>query len=195
MTDSTSAGSIEELRRAVAAAFWRAEAIKVDVAKPFALASGNHSPIYINCRLLISDPAVHAPLSPRRPAAFCWRRRRAMHDAVAGGETAGIPYAAYLASRQRPADALRAQAGQGLRHRLEGRRSSAGGMACPAGRGSGDRRRVEAGVRRSAAGRRWPRSNRRSGAVRSSAGRRSRPRRARRDPPLGNRPGDRAGSG
>ena len=41
----------------VAALFlWDIGAIKVNLDEPFQLVSGNYSPIYINCRLVISNP-------------------------------------------------------------------------------------------------------------------------------------------
>jgi orotate phosphoribosyltransferase len=121
MTSTASDRSVDDLRRAVARAFWQAEAIKVDVSEPFELASGNRSPIYINCRLLISDPTfmrlytetAHAVLKSAGVAA----------DAVAGGETAGIPYAAYLArDSDLPMLYVRKRAkGYGIASKVEGR--------------------------------------------------------------------------
>jgi orotate phosphoribosyltransferase len=92
---SVSETLLHHLRQAAALGLWRAEAIRVNVQEPFTLASGQHSPIYVNCRRLISSPAflglftaVVGVLQEEGALAF---------DAVAGGETAGIPFAAYLA--------------------------------------------------------------------------------------------------
>jgi orotate phosphoribosyltransferase len=111
----------ERLRRRAARALWAARAVRVDLAEPFELASGNRSPIYVNCRLLISDPAFMR-LYTRAARAILAAAQVAV-DAVAGGETAGIPYAAYLACRQRlPLLYVRKKAkGYGVASRVEGR--------------------------------------------------------------------------
>ena len=121
MTESPSTATIEELRQTVARAFWLAEAIKVNVAEPFALASGNHSPIYVNCRLLISDPEfmrLYTEVGQRVLSAAGVKP-----DAIAGGETAGIPYAAYLArDSDLPMVYVRKRAkGYGIASKVEGR--------------------------------------------------------------------------
>lgn len=72
---------------------WDLEAIRVSIDEPFTLASGNRSPLYVNCRQVISSPDFMRlfTAAARRALAGC------EFDAVAGGATAGIPYAAYLA--------------------------------------------------------------------------------------------------
>ncbi len=85
----------QHLRAAAALALWRIGAVKVAVAEPFRLASGNFSPIYVNCRRAISDPAFMRLFVAT--ASLVLDDAEVRVDAVAGGETAGIPYAAYLA--------------------------------------------------------------------------------------------------
>jgi orotate phosphoribosyltransferase len=111
---------LHHLRRAAALGLWRAEAVRINVAEPFTLASGKTSPIYINCRRLISSPAflglfttVAATLVETGALAF---------DAVAGGETAGIPFAAYLArDTGKPMLYVRKKAkGYGIASKVEG---------------------------------------------------------------------------
>ncbi len=69
--------------------------MRVDSDQPFTLASGNRSPIYVNCRRAVSDPAfLQLYLASARRL---WQSRSFEIDAIAGGETAGIPYAAVLA--------------------------------------------------------------------------------------------------
>lgn len=121
MTGSNSAVSVNDMRRAVARAFWLAEAVKVNVAEPFELASGNRSPIYINCRLLISDPGFMRLFTETAQAVLA--SSGVSVDAVAGGETAGIPYAAYLArDSELPMLYVRKQAkGYGIASKVEGR--------------------------------------------------------------------------
>ncbi len=85
----------QAMRRVVALELWHLEAVKVDLEKPFRLASGNFSPIYINCRQLISAPAF-ADLLAASARILC-QQRGIQFDVLAGGETAGIPVAAFLA--------------------------------------------------------------------------------------------------
>ena len=83
--------------------------------EPYSFTSGLASPVYIDCRKLISYPAVRASSWIRLRQARCATSASSKFDVVAGGETAGIPFAAWIADRARPADALRAQEAQGLR--------------------------------------------------------------------------------
>ena len=117
----TDVQALHELRRRAARAFWEAEAIRFAAEEPFELASGNRSPIYINCRLLISDPAFMRLFT--RTAAEVLRAADVRLDAVAGGETAGIPYAAYLArDLDLPMLYVRKKAkGYGIASKVEGR--------------------------------------------------------------------------
>lgn len=79
----------------VAQELWRVGAISVNSVQPFRLASGNYSPIYIDCRKLISS-VVFADLFAAS-ARIVLQRRQVDFDLVAGGETAGIPFAAFAA--------------------------------------------------------------------------------------------------
>ena len=87
---------LRRLGEAVALSLWRLGAVRVQPEEPFQLASGNFSPIYVNCRRAISDPVTMELFVAASRLLF---EHRTVHlDAVAGGETAGIPFAAYLAS-------------------------------------------------------------------------------------------------
>lgn len=109
------------LREEVAESLWRAGAIRIEVERPFELASGNHSPIYVNCRSMISDPEFMHLYT--RAARAILEAAGATLDAVAGGETAGIPYAAYLArDLDKPMLYVRKKAkAYGVASRVEGR--------------------------------------------------------------------------
>ena len=74
---------------------WQTGALTVSRDRPFQLASGNHSPLYINCRLLISAPEARNLItaSAVRTVKQCGMQPQC----IAGGETAGIPFAAWLA--------------------------------------------------------------------------------------------------
>ena len=111
---------LSHLRRAAALYLWRLDAVRVRAEEPFCLASGNHSPIYVNCRRAISEPGF-MQLFCAAASMICQRRRLTV-EAVAGGETAGIPYAAYLAQAlARPMVYVRKQAkGHGIASRVEG---------------------------------------------------------------------------
>jgi orotate phosphoribosyltransferase len=74
---------------------WDAEAIMVNLDEPFKLVSGNYSPIYVNCRRVISDPTFMSMFTAL--AQLIWKREGIKVNVIAGGETAGIPFAAYLA--------------------------------------------------------------------------------------------------
>ncbi len=86
---------LARLREAIALYFWELEAIRVRLEEPFQLASGNHSPVYVNCRRVISEPGFMQLFNTT--AMLICQRRGVSADVVAGGETAGIPFAAYLA--------------------------------------------------------------------------------------------------
>ncbi|MCB1056054.1 MAG: orotate phosphoribosyltransferase, partial [Acidobacteria bacterium] len=95
MIPDLSTSILDRLRSASALMLWRAGAVRVDLEEPFRLASGNRSPIYVNCRQVLSDPVF---MGLFLACARCLLADRGVaSDAVAGGETAGIPYAAYLA--------------------------------------------------------------------------------------------------
>jgi orotate phosphoribosyltransferase len=67
--------------------------------KPFTFTSGRVSPVYVDCRRLISFPRARRRLMDLAADLI---ERTAGHeslDAVAGGETAGIPFAAWIAER------------------------------------------------------------------------------------------------
>ncbi|HEY0523459.1 MAG TPA: orotate phosphoribosyltransferase [Stellaceae bacterium] len=66
---------------------------------PFTFTSGRVSPVYIDCRKLISFPRARRKLMDLGAAMIERRVGYESLDAVAGGETAGIPFAAWLAER------------------------------------------------------------------------------------------------
>jgi orotate phosphoribosyltransferase len=79
----------------VAAMLLESGAVKVSVEKPFTLTSGKLSPVYFDCRRLISHPAAMTVIA----GVYQWiiQREAIAVDAVAGGESAGIPFADRLA--------------------------------------------------------------------------------------------------
>jgi orotate phosphoribosyltransferase len=67
--------------------------------KPFTFTSGRVSPVYIDCRKLISFPRARRKLMDMGTALIERAIGHESIDAVAGGETAGIPFAAWIAER------------------------------------------------------------------------------------------------
>ena len=75
------------------------EAVHFNAETPYTLASGLKSPVYIDCRKIISYPRVRAALMDFAVATLFRDVGFEAFDAVAGGETAGIPFAAFIAER------------------------------------------------------------------------------------------------
>lgn len=63
--------------------------------QPFTYTSGKQGPVYVDCRRLISFPQARTRLMDMGAEML----RATKPDYVAGGETAGIPYAAFIAER------------------------------------------------------------------------------------------------
>ena len=67
--------------------------------EPFTFTSGRKSPVYIDCRRLISFPRARAKLMDLGTEMILRNVGYESLDAIAGGETAGIPFAAWIAER------------------------------------------------------------------------------------------------
>jgi len=91
--------------------------------KPFTFTSGWASPVYNDSRWLISFPDVRSTLMDFAVHAITRDIGRDNIDAVAGGETAGIPFAAWVADRLNlPMQYVRKKAkGFGRSAQIEGR--------------------------------------------------------------------------
>lgn len=100
----------------------RIGAVNIRPGHPFIFTAGWASPVYIDCRRLISFPAERRHVIARAAALLEERIGSGAIDAVAGGETAGIPYAAWLAEAlDRPMLYVRKQAkGFGRNAQIEG---------------------------------------------------------------------------
>jgi len=74
------------------------ESVLVRPEKPFRLTSGRLSPVYVDCRRLLSFPKEREVVT--KALAEVTRKEIALSaiDVIAGGETAGIPFAAFLAA-------------------------------------------------------------------------------------------------
>ncbi|KMQ80065.1 Orotate phosphoribosyltransferase [Candidatus Burkholderia pumila] len=75
------------------------QAVHFNAEKPYIFTSGWASPVYIDCRKLISYPRVRRGLMEIAETTILRDVGYEQIDAVAGGETAGIPFAAWIADR------------------------------------------------------------------------------------------------
>ena len=78
---------------------WEIGAVHFRADEPYTFTSGLKSPVYIDCRKLISYPRIRSAVSDFGCAAVMRDAGFEKYDVVAGGETAGIPYAAFIAER------------------------------------------------------------------------------------------------
>ena len=75
------------------------EAVQFNSEKPFIFTSGWASPVYIDCRRLISYPRLRQTIIDFGASVILRDAGFEQFDTVAGGETAGIPFAAWMADR------------------------------------------------------------------------------------------------
>lgn len=96
---------------------------------PFRLTSGKASPVYVDCRNLLGYPRARARLMALAVELLDSACGLEAFDGVAGGETAGIPFAALLAERlHTPMAYVRKKPkGFGRQARIEGRLPGDGG--------------------------------------------------------------------
>src|ERR1700759_4638901 len=70
--------------------------------EPYTFTSGWKSPVYVDCRKIIYYPRARRLISNRAPEKIGRHVGYETIEAVAGGETAGIPFAAWIADRMSP---------------------------------------------------------------------------------------------
>ena len=75
------------------------EAILFRPEEPFIFTSGRASPVYVDCRRIISFPEARGRIMELGVELIERKIGRGAVDVVAGGETAGIPFAAWIAER------------------------------------------------------------------------------------------------
>ncbi len=88
-----------QMARATARMLLEIDAVHFRADPPFTLTSGATSPVYIDCRKLISFPRIRSMLMDFGVASVLEKAGYEAFDSVAGGETAGIPFAAWFAER------------------------------------------------------------------------------------------------
>ena len=91
--------SKEEMAELTAKMLLEVDAVRFMTDKPFIYTSGWASPVYTDCRRLISFPRVRRALIDFGAATIEREAGFEQFDSVAGGETAGIPFAAWMADR------------------------------------------------------------------------------------------------
>lgn len=89
----------DEIARLAARMLLEIEAVHFNADQPFTLASGLPSPTYIDCRKLISYPRIRSTLMDFLTVTVMRNAGFEAFDNIAGGETAGIPFAALVAER------------------------------------------------------------------------------------------------
>jgi orotate phosphoribosyltransferase len=99
MTEGLGFSDKKAIAEQTAKMFIEVEAVRFMADKPFIFTSGWASPVYIDCRRLISFPRVRRALMDFGATTILRDAGFEQFDAVAGGETAGIPFAAWIADR------------------------------------------------------------------------------------------------
>lgn len=89
----------DQMARLTARMLLEIQAVHFRPAEPYILTSGLASPVYIDCRKLISYPRIRSTLMDFAASKLMRDAGFEAFDAVAGGETAGIPFAAWIADR------------------------------------------------------------------------------------------------
>lgn len=87
----------ETTARTVARILLETGAVLIRPEAPFTLTSGEKSPVYVDCRKLIAFPRARRFIVNALADTACRTCGFESLDGVAGGETAGIPYAAWVA--------------------------------------------------------------------------------------------------
>ncbi len=111
---------LKNKQRRAAAILLETQAVLIRPDEPFTLTSGRKSPVYVDCRRLIGF--VEARRELMQMGCQQLDALQAEFDVIAGGETAGIPYAAFLSEMlDKPMAYIRKQnKGFGRNARIEG---------------------------------------------------------------------------
>ncbi len=85
-----------ERKSRVSELLFEIEAVHCNLKEPFIFTSGWASPVYVDCRKIISAPRQRREIIQIAAEEIDLNIGRLAFDVVAGGETAGIPFAAWL---------------------------------------------------------------------------------------------------
>lgn len=91
--------SQNEIARLSAAMLLEIKAVNFNTDEPYILSSGLPSPSYVDCRKLISYPRIRSTLMDFLTVTIMRNAGFEAFDNIAGGETAGMPFAALIAER------------------------------------------------------------------------------------------------
>lgn len=86
-----------DIGAATARLLFEAGAVRISRERPFVLAAGWASPVYVDCRLLISEPGVRKAATRLAANVLALMVAPGSFEVLAGAETAGLPFAAWLA--------------------------------------------------------------------------------------------------
>ena len=95
----TAAAAPGEIADITARILLEIEAVLFRPDEPFIFTSGRASPVYVDCRKIISFPRARAQLMDFACDLIQRQAGYESIDCIAGGETAGIPFAAWIAER------------------------------------------------------------------------------------------------
>lgn len=97
MTGNNHMNVSHEIQKTAARILIETGAVLINTKEPFTYISGKIGPVYVDCRRLLSFPNARTKLMDM--GADVIRGLQNSPDYIAGGETAGIPYAAFLSER------------------------------------------------------------------------------------------------
>ena len=89
----------QEIGGEVARLLFEGGAIHINRQQPFILAAGWASPVYVDVRVILGDPSLRQAVTKLAVRYVSEMLPKASIGAVAGAETAGIPFAAWLADK------------------------------------------------------------------------------------------------
>ncbi|KMW57550.1 Orotate phosphoribosyltransferase [Candidatus Rhodobacter oscarellae] len=112
----------DEIARLSAGMLLEIGAVDFNAREPFTYASGLKGPTYVDCRKLISFPRIRSTLMDFLTVTVMRDAGFEAFDNIAGGETAGIPFAAFVSERMAlPMSYVRKKPkGYGRNARIEG---------------------------------------------------------------------------
>jgi len=87
---------MEEFQESIAEGLLKTGSVQVYRDRPFVFVSGRVSPVYVDCRRLLSFPEVRDDIVEQLVIKVKRDIGLEVIDVIAGGETAGIPYAAFV---------------------------------------------------------------------------------------------------
>lgn len=96
---SSSPADKKAIARQTAKMMLEIKAIHFNADSPFFFTSGWASPVYVDCRKIISYPRLRSGLMDFSSSVILSEVGYESIDCVAGGETAGIPFAAWIADK------------------------------------------------------------------------------------------------